>query len=156
MLSMTRRTLNAAAVALLLTMVLVIPATADQAYRTQRLSLTPAATAPLRSGSVVNIHANGPAVYAHEVYMLNGAVANTAYTVVLNVYIATPVCAGTPDLVIPTATLTTNRAGNGTADAFFRPEDVAGLGGLTVSALWQVTHDDVVAYTTECTQITLD
>ncbi len=151
-----RRLVMATTLALLLTVALLLPATADQTYSTERLPLIPVAGEPLRSGSVVNIHANGPQVYAHEVYTLNGAMSATTYTVVLNVYLGNLACAGDPDLVIATATLTTNPAGNGAADVFFRPEDTAGLGGLTVSARWQVTRDGVVAYETPCTQISLD
>lgn len=146
----------AAAIALLLAALMAIPVAADQVYRTERLPLAPTDDAPLRSGSVVNIHANGPRIYAHEVYMLNGAEPNTSYDVVLNVYTQNLECVGDANLALPTATLTTNVAGNGRADAFFAPEDVEGLRGSAVSAYWSVGRDGDVTYVSGCTQITLD
>jgi hypothetical protein len=37
------------------------------------MALVPVAGAPLRSGFVQNIKAEGPHVYAHEIFVLNGA-----------------------------------------------------------------------------------
>ena len=64
---------------------LLVPdvATGDAVYHSQHVLLHSAAGAPLRSGFVENIHPNGPMVYAHEVYVLNGAQANTSYQVTL-------------------------------------------------------------------------
>ena len=49
-------------------------ANADAVYPSQHIPLHPVGTAPLTTGFVENIHANGPNVYAHEVYVVAGAV----------------------------------------------------------------------------------
>jgi len=56
-------------------------ATADRVYHSEHLSLAPLGRAPLRSGFVENIKANGPTVYAHEIFVLNGACPRSTYTV---------------------------------------------------------------------------
>ena len=48
------------------------PAVADSVYHSGHYNLTAVNAAPLRSGFVENIHANGPNVYAHEQYVLTG------------------------------------------------------------------------------------
>jgi hypothetical protein len=134
------------------------PAAADATYHTERLAFVAVGGAPLRTGAVVNAHANGPQVFAHEQYTLVGAQPATAYQVVLLVYPDSPTCTtGTP-LMLPTAGLTTNAAGNGTASAVFTPADAAGLRGLTVGGRWQVTlaGGGAVLYQTACTAVTLD
>jgi hypothetical protein len=131
-------------------------ASADAVYHTERLELEPVGGAPLRSGSVVNIHANGPNVYAREVYQLNGAAADSTYQVVLLGYLGSTSCSGTPDLMVPTAVIHTNTSGNGLASFVFRPADVAGLNGLTVGVMWQVWNGASLDYQTGCTAVTLD
>ena len=131
-------------------------ASADGVYHTERLSLEPVNAAPLRSGSVINIHADGPNIYAREIYMLNGAAANTTYQVVLNGYLGNTSCTGVADLIIPTAMLTTNISGNGLAYHVFTPADTAGLGGLTVGVQWQVWNGETLEYQTACTIVMLD
>src|SRR5438093_796892 len=54
-------------------------AAADAVYHTEHLDLAPVGAAPLRSGFVQNIKAEGPEIYAHEVFVLNGASPNAAY-----------------------------------------------------------------------------
>src|SRR6266542_5790344 len=85
---------------------------ADAVYPSQHILLHPVGDAPLRSGFVENIHANGPNVYAHEVYVLNGALPNTTYGVTLLLHPNDPTCSGAA-LAVPTATLTTGVSGNG-------------------------------------------
>jgi hypothetical protein len=131
-------------------------AAADAAYHTERLALEPVDDAPLRSGFVVNIHANGPNVYAHENYQLNGAAANTTYGVYLNIFVGNTSCEGAPDLVLNTAALVTNPAGNGAAYSVITPEMAEPIRGLTISAYWQVWNEAVVDYQTGCTVVTLD
>jgi hypothetical protein len=133
------------------TAVLAAGARADAVYHTARLPLAPLASAP-GGGMVVNAHANGPTVYAHEVYMLKGAAPGT-YQVALHIDASGLTCKS-PTIVIPTATLTTNHVGNGAADFFFTPADAGGLRGTTVSAFWTVTGP--ATYATSCTTITLD
>jgi len=134
------------------------PAAADATYHTERLAFVAVGGAPLRTGMVVNAHANGPQVYAHEQYTLVGAQPATAYQVLLLVDVDSPTCATVSELTLPTKVLTTNAAGNGTASAVFTPADAAGLRGLTVGGRWKVTlaEGGPVLYQTACTAITLD
>jgi hypothetical protein len=129
---------------------------ADGVYHTERLNLVPVAGAALRSGYVINIHANGQIIYAREMYQLNGASANTTYQVVGNLYLGNTSCSGVPDAVVPTASLTTNISGDGTAEHIFTPQDAAGLHGLRVGARWQLWDGATLSYQTECTVVTLD
>jgi hypothetical protein len=60
-------------------------------------------------------------------------------------------------VVIPTAAITTNAAGNGQGDAVFRPSDVpAFLRHSTIGAIWTVSDGSVVEYSTGCQVVTLD
>jgi hypothetical protein len=78
--------------------------------------------------------------------------------VLLLVDVDSPTCATAPELMLPTAVLTTNAAGNGTAKTVFAPADAAGLTGLTVGGRWQVTlaGGGPVLYQTACTAVALD
>src|SRR5215204_1619946 len=111
-------------------------AAADSAYHTERLALSGVSGAP-GGGMVINAHANGPSVYAHEIYTLRHAVPGT-YQVSLAIFPTSLTCAG-PSIVIDTAQITTNAVGNGRGDAKFTPEDAAMLRGSTVSIRWSVT-----------------
>ncbi len=135
---------------------IVVNVSADVSYHTERINLEPVGGAPLRSGAVINIHANGPQIFAHELYELNGASANTTYNVVLMLFLGNTSCSGTADLVMTTASLSTNISGNGQADHVFTPQDAAGLSGLTVSAQWQLWNGATLDYQTECSVVTLD
>ena len=68
---------------------LAVPAAADAVYHSSHIPFAPIGEAPLRSGFVENIHANGPNVFAHEQYVVNGAEPNTTYDVVLTISILT-------------------------------------------------------------------
>jgi len=139
--------------------VLLLPdlAAGDAVYHSQHIGLHPVSGALLHSGFVENIHPNGPQVYAHEVYVLNGADGNATYQVVLLLYPFSTSCAGGP-VVIPTAQLSTNGSGNGKAQVFFRPSDIgAALRNATHGIRWQVvTAGGAVAYETDCSSVTLD
>ena len=126
-------------------------ATADAVYHTTTIPLQPVAGAP-GGGVVINIHADGPTVYAHELYLLKGARAGS-YQVALHIDPAHLDCSA-PALDLPTATVVTNVVGNGEADATFTPEEADGLRGHTVSAFWTVTGP--ASYRTGCAIITLD
>jgi hypothetical protein len=128
-------------------------AAADSAYHTERLALSGLSGAP-GGGMVVNAHANGPNVYAHEIYTLRHAVPGT-YQVVLSIFATSLSCDGTPTIELPTAQLSTNAAGNGRADVKFTPEDAGGLRGSTVSVRWTVSGP-AATYATRCTVVTLD
>jgi hypothetical protein len=134
----------------------VTPASADSTYHTGHVALAPIAGAPLRSGFVQNIHANGPNVYAHELYQLNGAEPSSSYQVVLSIWTTNTSCSGEPMLQLLTATVITNAVGNGLADAVFTPENADGLRGLTVSAMWTLWNGATATYATDCEVISLD
>src|SRR3954449_9357356 len=105
-----------AAMAAFVVAVLASPAAADRVYHSEHLGLAPVGGAPLRSGFVENTKAQGPQIYAHEIFVLNGAVPNRAYTVTRDLFAFDPTCAG--DLVFHSqvATLTTNPSGNAQGD----------------------------------------
>jgi hypothetical protein len=126
-------------------------AAADRVYQTEHLELR-GVGGVTGGGMVVNIHPNGPNVYAHEIYTLRQAVPGT-YQVSLNLFTTSLNCTGS-SAVIPTATITTNASGNGWADVNFTPEDVGGLRGMTVSISWTVAGP--ATYVTACTVVTLD
>ena len=156
---MTKKTINIIILVAILAVGLfgmVRSASADAVYHTERVELEPVGGATLRSGSVVNIHANGPELYAKEVYQLNGAAANTSYQVVLLAYVGNPTCSGEANLVVPSADLQTNISGNGNTSKEFTPEEMAGLNGLTVGVRWQVWNGATLDYQTGCTEVILD
>jgi hypothetical protein len=96
-------------------------AAGDAVYHTKHIALHPIGGAPLRSGFVENIHADGPQVYAHELYALNGAEPDTTYQVTLLLYAFDPSCVS--DAVpIPTASFQTNPAGDGIGQFIFARE----------------------------------
>jgi hypothetical protein len=136
----------------------VSPAGADATYHTDHFALSPIGSAPLSSGFVQNIHAEGPNVFAREMYQLNGAEPNNSYQVVLSIWTSNTSCSGSPTFGFPVAALTTNAAGSGLADHVFTPEDVsrAGLHGLTVSAVWTLFNGTTAAYATDCEVVSLD
>ncbi|HYT78670.1 MAG TPA: hypothetical protein VEQ37_05345 [Actinomycetota bacterium] len=129
---------------------------ADQVYHSQKYALTPVDGAPLRSGFVENIHANGPQVYAHELYVLKGASPASSYQVLLSIWVSNTECSGDPDLQVPSDVMSTNEIGNGWGQKIFTPEDADGLRGHTVSAVWQFLLDGAPAYETGCEVLTLD
>ncbi|MGZ4408363.1 MAG: hypothetical protein ACXVY6_06175 [Gaiellaceae bacterium] len=131
--------------------VLAGSAVADSVYHTAQIPLQPQGGAP-GSGIVINIHANGPTVYAHELYLLKSALPG-GYQVMIHIDPVNLDCSA-PALDLPTATLQTNAAGNGFADHFFIPADADGLRGHTVSAFWTVTGP--ATYQTACSLVTLD
>jgi hypothetical protein len=126
-------------------------AAADEVFHTEQLALQGVAGAP-GGGMVVDVHANGPNVYTHEIYSLSQAVPGT-YQVVANLYPASLTCTG-PRFPERTAEITTNAVGNGLADVFFTPEMVGVLRGSTLSISWTVIGP--ATYVTGCTVVTLD
>jgi hypothetical protein len=133
-----------------------LPAAADRVYHSEHLDLSAVGGSPLRSGFVQNIKAEGPRVYAHEIFVLNGARARATYIVTRDFFFQDPTCAG--DLVFheDVATLRTNASGNARGDVFVRPEQVAGFEGVH-GVTWTVRDArGAVAYQTSCTAVTLD
>lgn len=136
-------------------LVLAPAAIADAVYQTERLQLRRLA-ATSGGGAIVNVHPNGPKVYAHEIYTLKGALASETYDVELWFYPFDIDCSGS-GVFFGSTPLTTNVAGNGRADRFIAPEDIPGaVRGSTHGVSWTVTLGGVPQYETECTQVTLD
>jgi hypothetical protein len=145
-------------IAILMMAILALPlrvAGADTVYPSQHIPLHPVGTAPLTTGFVENIHANGPKIYAHEVYVVVGATPMTSYEVTIAVYVQDLACSTTP-LRITTATLRTGAAGSGRADVFFSPEDADGLRGASHGAIWTLSVSGAPVYQTDCNTIVLD
>jgi hypothetical protein len=133
-----------------------LPAAADRVYHSEHLDLAAVGGAPLRSGFVQNIKAEGPRIYAHEIFVLNGARARTTYTVTRDFFFQDPQCAG--DLVFheDVATLRTNASGNARGDVFVEPAAVEGFEGVH-GVTWTVRDaGGAIAYRTSCTAVTLD
>ena len=153
-----RRATTAAVLTVLALIVLEPIAIADQVYHTEKVAFEAVGDAPLRDGFVVNIHPNGPNVYAHEVYTLKGAESNTGYQVYLVGYVQDPDCSGEASFELPTAALTTNAAGNGKSSVKLSPADVEGLRNMTHGVRWVITHSDSseTVYQTACTTVVLD
>jgi hypothetical protein len=129
-------------------------AAADRVYHSEHLTLMPVGGAPLRSGFVENIKAEGPTIYAHEIFVLNGARARTTYTVTRHFFLG-ETCSGTvfPQVV---ATLETNVRGNARGDVFVAPAEVEGFEG-THAVKWTFeTAPGAVAYRTRCTSVEID
>lgn len=136
-------------------LVLAPAAIADAVYGTERLELQRLA-AKSGGGAIVNVHPNGPKVYAHEIYMLKGALAGKTYDVELWFYPSDTDCSGSGAFFGSTP-LTTNVAGNGQADRFITPEQIPPpVRGFTHGVKWIVSLDGVPQYETKCTQVTLD
>jgi hypothetical protein len=131
---------------------------ADQQYPSQHYDLTPISGAPLQNGFVENIHADGPIVFAHERYVLNGASPDSLYQVVLSIWTSNLTCSGSPTFQLHPAELQTNATGNAEAGHTFSPQDVeqAGLLGHTVSATWQLWTSGSPSYETGCAVVPLD
>jgi hypothetical protein len=144
--------------ALALTLASVGTAAADAVYHTEQLALEPVAGAA-GSGMVVNIHPNGPKVFAAERYGLRGAAANATYTVWLVIDASSLAC-DFEGLVIPmAAALETNAAGNGTtpADFFFAPEGIPPcLRDESFPIHWEATLAGTLTHRTDSTRVTLD
>jgi hypothetical protein len=146
---------------------LVPAAYADRSFHTVQLPLmltTAGQTAgfpELATGHVVDIHANGPTVYAIEQYMINGAKPSASYQVADVVWIggcpsdpSTP-----PDAILPTVVLTTNAHGFAQGNTMISPDTITqfGLHGATLGIVWTLTSDSVVAYSTpSCINVAMD
>jgi len=139
---------------------LLLPAyaSADSVYHSEHLPFAAVGGAPLDHGFVQNIHANGPQVYAHEIYSLKGALPGTTYQVFLLVHLGDPGCDSSAATDFGSTALTTNAAGNGTADRFIPTAAVpAGIRNQTHGVRWEVrTAGGTLVYRTACTNVTLD
>jgi hypothetical protein len=153
--SLARRALAAATASVAALAALPSLAAGDAVYHTQHMALEPVGDAPLRSGFVQNIKANGPTIYAHEVYVLTGAAPRSSYTVTNHFFFGDPSCTDlTKEDPFETAVLRTNRAGNGRADVVFAPADIGGLTG--VAGVYWTLESAAGAYRTGCSTVELD
>jgi hypothetical protein len=133
-----------------------LPAAADRVYHSEHLDLAAVGGAPLRSGFVQNIKAEGPRIYAHEIFVLNGARARTTYTVTRDFFFQDPECAGNLVFHEDVATLRTNASGNARGGVFVEPAAVEGFEGVH-GVTWTVRDaGGAIAYRTSCTAVTLD
>ena len=152
---LARRALAAATASIAALAAVPSMAAGDAVYHTEHMALEPDGNAPLRSGFVQNIKANGPTIYAHEVYVLTGAAPRTSYTVTNHFFFGDPSCTDlSTEEPFETAVLRTNRAGNGRADVVFTPADIGGLTG--VAGVYWTLESAAGAYGTGCTTVTLD
>ncbi len=151
----TSRLLLAEALAVTVVAVAAPLAAADAVYYSQHIALSPIGGASLRSGFVENIHTDGPQVYAHELYVLNGAEPDTTYQVTLLLYPFDPSCLSGA-VPIPTAHFQTNAAGDGVGQFVFHPEDVpVALKSATHGIRWELASGSST-YSTACSSVTLD
>lgn len=146
-------------IAALMLMVVTGPAaSADGTYHTQKIPFVPVAAGTGGGGFLVNIHANGPNVFAHEEYVVQGVQPLTTYEVTLQVSLANDPTCSSPIGTMVTATITTNPKGNGTAFHVFTPEDISlfNLHNSTIHPLWTLSTGGKVVYTTGCQTAQLD
>ena len=133
----------------LLVTLLALPSSgaADQEFQSVRLPLLATGAAghpPLRSGDVIDIHSDGDSTAGHELYMVNGAAANAAYSVVLDLNLSG--CDG-PGPMLPFANgviVTTDDRGNGTGSVFLSQDQLAGVVGLTLGISWRLVVNPVI------------
>jgi hypothetical protein len=140
------------AMAAIVVLMAAAPAAADRAHHTTRSVFHTVGGAPLRSGFIANIHANGPNIFAHEVYTLNGAMPTTTFQVVAHVYFDDLSCGGAPNVSLPIGDLTTNRAGNATGDIVLSLEAANALGfrNGTGADRWEILLAGEVVYESDC------
>jgi hypothetical protein len=146
-----------ALVALVLGMLPLVASTAaaDQYFQTSHAELTPIGSAPLQSGFVNDIHANGPTIVAQERYVLNGAMPDTTYSVELHLSFADPTCT-VVNAVRPTTTFTTNGAGNGEAGfTFYQANPPPPPAPRQVYIRWIVSSGGVPQYQTDCVPVVI-
>lgn len=132
-------------------------ASADSVFKTQHIALMPLDGAPLRSGFVQQIHANGPIVYGTDAVVLNGALPHTTYVAVMFVSPFDPSCESG---VVPfgAVVFSTNRAGNGRgATGIIPPEAIPDEArGHVHGFYWVVFAGGAPAYATSCAPLPTD
>lgn len=138
-----------------LLLVSALPAQADQDFHTTRYPLSSAADGSVH-GWVIDIHTQGPRIYAQERYLLRDV--SPGQTYVMNLYgYSDPQCSA---LVVPipgTATMTANSSGNAHGATTFVPAALDGLPRTTYHLRWQVTDSaGAVVYQTACVAVVLD
>ena len=88
--TLRRHAVVATALAVIALPLIASTAAADQYFHTSHADLSPIGNAPLESGFVTDIHAQGMTISAQERYHLVGAMPNMTYTVALKIYVGDP------------------------------------------------------------------
>lgn len=139
----------------LLLLLPAVPAQADQGFHTTRYPLSSVADGSVH-GWVIDIHAQGPRIYAQERYLLHDVEPQQTYVMNLYAY-SDPDCGDLVVAVPGTATMTTNTAGNARSGTTFVPAAVEGLPRTTYYLRWQVTDASAaVVHETACVPVSLD
>ena len=156
---MVRRLLGRSAMVLLTAALVLVgwlpTARADQTFHTTRYALLSVIDGSVH-GAVIDIHTQGPRIYAQERYVLRDVLPGQTYVMNLYAY-SDPDCT---DLVVPvpgTATMTANTAGNAHGATTFFPAALEGLPRTTYHLRWQVTDTSgAIVYQTACEAVALD
>jgi hypothetical protein len=139
----------------LLLLLPAFPAQADQGFHTTQYPLS-SVTDGSGHGWVIDVHAQGPTIYAQERYQLRDVEPGQTY--VMNLYAYSDDGCGDLVVAVPgTATMTANAAGNARGGTTFVPAALEGLPRTTYHLRWQVTDaTGVVVHQTECVAVALD
>jgi hypothetical protein len=128
---------------------------ADRVFHTAQYPLLSVADESAH-GWVIDVHAQGPRIYAQERYLLRDVNPGQAYVMNLYAY-SDPSCSDLVVSVPGTATMTANASGNAHGAATFVPAAVEGLPRTTYHLRWQVTDGaGAVVYQTACVAVALD
>lgn len=144
-------------VALVLVMLPLVASTAaaDQYFHTTHAALTPIGGAPLQSGFVNDVHANGPEISAQERYVLVGAMPDTTYSVALHISVGDPTCT-VVSRVRQTSSFTTNGTGNGEGSfTFYQAHPKPPPNPQQVYIRWVVSSGGVPQYQTDCIPVVI-
>ncbi len=130
-------------------------AQADQGFHTTRYPLSSVTDGSMH-GWVIDIHAQGPKIYAQERYLLRDVSPGETY--VMNLYAYSDSDCGVLVVPVPgTATMTANMSGNARGAVTFVPADVEGLPRTTYHLRWVVTDSTgAVHFQTACVAVALD
>jgi hypothetical protein len=111
--------------------------------------------APLAWGAVHSASSRDTKVFAHERYVLSGAIPDATIEVRLLVYPFDPTCSSRP-LLFAATPLHTDRRGDGSAGLAIRREDVPGaVRNASHGLRWEIWHGDVPLYRTGCVSVTV-
>lgn len=139
----------------LLLLLPALPAQADQDFHTTQYALSSVVDGSAH-GWVVDIHTQGPQIYAQERYQLRHV--SPGQTYVMNLFAhSDPGCTQLVVAVPGIATMTANAAGNAHGGATFVPAAVEGLPRTTYYLRWRVTDaTGAVVHQTACVPVSLD
>ena len=139
----------------LLLLLPALPAQADQGFHTTQYALSSVADGSPH-GWVVDIHTQGPRIYAQERYQLRDVEPGQTYVMNLLAH-SDPACSQLVVAVPGTATMTANASGNAHSGTTFVPAAVEGLPRTTYFLRWQVTDaTGAVVLQTACVPVSLD